>query len=166
MPYSRQITELVTHIMIKNNRLAWTVAALIWTLVIVGVISLHSASASNIPSIPSPEKKPPVPGRYQCMNGDILGAGKASWYGPGFHGRKTANGEKFNMNALTAAHRRLPLGTIIRVENPANGEYQIVRINDRGPYIKGRMIDLSYRAAKDLGFDDKGITKVVMKKCS
>lgn len=166
MPYSCHKPRVSKRIMIKHKRSVWTVAALIWSLSLVAMLSLHSASASMMTSIPNPGTKPPVPAKYQCLNGDIVGAGKASWYGPGFHGRKTANGEKFNMNALTAAHRRLPLGTVVRVENPANGEFRIVRINDRGPYINGRVIDLSFRAAKDLGFEKKGITKVVLKKCS
>jgi rare lipoprotein A len=73
----------------------------------------------------------------------------ASWYGPGFHGRLTANGERFNRNALTAAHRTLPFGTIVRVTY--RGKSVVVRINDRGPFIKGRTIDLSEAAAKKIG---------------
>ena len=86
--------------------------------------------------------------------------GVASWYGPGFHGRKTANGEVYNMNELTAAHRTLPLGTVVKVRNFDNGKSVVVRINDRGPYIKGREIDLSYRAAHELGMVKKGKERV------
>ncbi len=78
-------------------------------------------------------------------------SGIASWYGPGFHGRKTANGETFNMDALTAAHRWLPFGSLVRVQNMINGRSVDVRINDRGPFIKQRIIDLSRAAAKALG---------------
>jgi len=74
--------------------------------------------------------------------------GEASWYGPGFHGRKTANGERFDTYELTAAHKTLPFGTILRVTNLENNLFIVVRVNDRGPYIRGRIIDLS-RAAKD-----------------
>lgn len=74
--------------------------------------------------------------------------GEASWYGPGFHGRKTANGERFDTYELTAAHKTLPFGTILRVTNLENNLFTVVRVNDRGPYIRGRIIDLS-RAAKD-----------------
>lgn len=75
--------------------------------------------------------------------------GIASWYGPGFHGRKTASGERFNQNALTAAHKTLPFGTIVAVTH--KGKTIRVRINDRGPFIKGRVIDLSKAAARALG---------------
>lgn len=89
-----------------------------------------------------------------------LQVGKASWYGKKFHGRKTASGERFDMNALTAAHRTLPLGTVVQVRNPANGQSAVVRINDRGPYSGDRVIDLSRAAAKRLGFLDKGVARV------
>jgi rare lipoprotein A len=75
----------------------------------------------------------------------------ASWYGPRFHGKKTANGEKFNMHALTAAHKNLPMNTLVRVTNIKSKKSVIVRINDRGPYHKNRSLDLSYAAAKRLG---------------
>jgi rare lipoprotein A len=78
--------------------------------------------------------------------------GRASWYGPGFNGRSTANGERFNQGALTAAHKSLPFGTKVRVVNKKNGKSLVVRINDRGPFIKGRIIDLSKGAAQKLGF--------------
>ncbi len=76
--------------------------------------------------------------------------GIASWYGEGFHGQLTANGEVYDMEALTAAHRTLPLGTIVKVTNAENGKQVHVRINDRGPYADGRIIDLSYASAREL----------------
>jgi rare lipoprotein A (peptidoglycan hydrolase) len=87
-------------------------------------------------------------------------AGKGSWYGRWHQGRKTANGERFNMYQMTAAHRSLPLGTIVRVTNPATGKSVKVRINDRGPYYKGRVIDLSAAAARALGISKKGTARL------
>lgn len=86
--------------------------------------------------------------------------GKASWYGKRFHGRKTACGERYDMFALTAAHRKLPLGSVLRVTNLANNRHVIVRVNDRGPYIGGRIIDLSVAAATELRMVTKGVSKV------
>ncbi len=83
--------------------------------------------------------------------------GQASWYGPTFHGRRTASGERYNMHDFTAAHRTLPFGTIVKVTNPANGKSALVRITDRGPFHGNRIIDLSYAAAQYLGVS---VTKV------
>jgi len=77
--------------------------------------------------------------------------GVASWYGGKFHGRKTASGERFNMYNLTAAHPDIPLNTYVKVTNVQNGQNVVVKINDRGPFIKGRIIDLSYQSAKKIG---------------
>ena len=77
--------------------------------------------------------------------------GAASWYGPGFHGRKTANGERFNTHAMTAAHKSLPFGTKVRVVHEKSGRSVVVRINDRGPYAHGRIIDLAQAPARALG---------------
>ena len=79
--------------------------------------------------------------------------GLASWYGPRFHGKRTANGERFDTAAMTAAHKTLPFGTWVLVKSVNTGNTVIVRINDRGPFIKGRIIDLSNAAAKALGFN-------------
>ncbi len=84
----------------------------------------------------------------------------ASWYGKRFHGRQTASGDVFDMNALTAAHPSLPFGTRVRVTNLDNGRSVIVKINDRGPFVKRRIIDVSRRAAEKLGFVREGITQV------
>ena len=86
--------------------------------------------------------------------------GIASWYGHRFHGRQTANGEVFNMYAMTAAHRVLPLPSVVRVTNLSNGRSVVVRINDRGPYAHERIIDLSLVAAEKIGFRRKGVTRV------
>ena len=86
--------------------------------------------------------------------------GMASWYGDDFHAKRTANGEKYDMHTLTAAHRTLPLPSIVKVTNLENGRSLVVRVNDRGPYVKERIIDLSKRAAQLLGYQVKGTTKV------
>jgi rare lipoprotein A len=86
--------------------------------------------------------------------------GLASWYGKDFHGKKTANGEYFNMNALTAAHKTLPLPTFVKVTNLANGRTIILRVNDRGPFVGDRVIDVSRRGAQLLGFQKQGVTRV------
>jgi len=82
----------------------------------------------------------------------------ASWYGPGFHGRKTANGERFNQHALTAAHRTLPFGTLLAVTH--KGKTTVVRVNDRGPFVRGREIDLSAAAAREIGLRGVGIVSI------
>ena len=86
--------------------------------------------------------------------------GIASWYGPNFHGGKTSNGEQYNMYAMTAAHKTLPMNTMVRVTNKNNGRSVVVRINDRGPFVKGRIIDLSYLAGKKIGIDTTGTAPV------
>ena len=88
------------------------------------------------------------PGSWSEQN---FQSGQASWYGPGFHGRRTANGEIFNTRELTAAHRTLPFGTRVRVTNKRTGLSTVVRINDRGPYAHGRVIDLSKASAEAIG---------------
>ncbi|KAF0151209.1 MAG: rare lipoprotein A [Ignavibacteria bacterium] len=89
-----------------------------------------------------------------------IGVMTASWYGPRFHGKTTANGEIYNQMALTAAHKSLPFGTLLQITNPRNGKSVIVRINDRGPYIEGRELDLSKGTAKTLGIIQKGVVRV------
>jgi rare lipoprotein A len=86
--------------------------------------------------------------------------GVASWYGLPFHGRRTANGERFDMNALTAAHKTLPFGTLVKVRSLVNGREVVVRINDRGPFTPGRIIDLSHAAAKAIGLLGIGTKRV------
>lgn len=86
--------------------------------------------------------------------------GTASWYGPGFHGRRTASGEKFNSLAMTAAHRSLPFGTKVRVVNEKNGRSVVVRVNDRGPFARHRIIDLAKGPAQELGLTSSGTAYV------
>lgn len=89
--------------------------------------------------------------------------GMASWYGEDFHGKQTSNKEIYDMHAMTAAHKTLPFGTHVRVTNLNNGKSVVVRINDRGPFVKGRIIDLSYAAAQKLGMAETGVAPVVIK---
>jgi rare lipoprotein A (peptidoglycan hydrolase) len=110
----------------------------------------------------------PLPGALALLTEAAAGGdpvvktfvGLASYYGPGFHGRRTASGEIFDMHELVAAHRTLPLGTVARVTNLANGRSVVLRINDRGPYIRGRVLDVSKGAAKALAFVRAGTTRV------
>jgi rare lipoprotein A len=93
----------------------------------------------------------------------IIETGLASWYGEAYHGKPTASGEPFNMNERTAAHKTLPFGTLVEVEKLADGRRVVVRINDRGPHIEGRIIDVSKRAAGDLGMIDAGLADVALR---
>jgi rare lipoprotein A len=86
--------------------------------------------------------------------------GNASWYGPQFNGRKTANGEHFDCESLTAAHPNLPFGSLVRIVNPRTRQFEVVRINDRGPYQEGREIDVSYRVARKIGLIYSGVSQV------
>lgn len=95
-------------------------------------------------------------------SGAEIGRGEASWYGPGFHGRLTASGERFNQEDMTAAHKTLPFGTRVLVRVPRTGREVVVRINDRGPYAKGRIIDLSSAAANAIGLKARGHDAVVL----
>ncbi len=91
---------------------------------------------------------------------DYKATGLASFYGKNHHGNQTANGERFNMYALSAAHTTLPLPSCVRVTNLKNNKSVVLRVNDRGPFIKGRIIDVSYAAAKELDFIGAGLTEV------
>lgn len=92
--------------------------------------------------------------------------GKASFYAQKFHGRMTASGERLHKDSLTCAHRYYPFGTLLRVYNPANGKSVLVRVIDRGPFVRGRIIDLSWRAAKELGIISQGVAMVTVQKAT
>jgi rare lipoprotein A len=141
---------------------------------VVSTPSLQSLSLPNI-SLPAPSSLPVSSrGEKKKAKADekefptilpqdeekTIQTGMASWYGPGFHGKRTANGEVYNQHALTAAHRTLPLGTRAVVTNVNTGESVEVRINDRGPYKYGRVIDLSYAAARRIGMWASGVVPV------
>lgn len=134
-------------------------AGFVWVACVALVVYLGTAVASGNrerlwESLSLPEDSAPV------SSGSFRTLGRASWYGPRFDGQPTANGEIFDMNALTAAHRTLPLGSRVLVHNLENDRRVVVRINDRGPYIQGRDIDLSYGAARQLGMVPDGIARV------
>lgn len=98
--------------------------------------------------------------KYNNDKGKLIETGEASWYGPKFHGRLTANGETFDQYDLTAAHRTLPFESIVRVVNKRNNKSVTVRINDRGPYAKSRIIDLSWKAAENIDIINSGHAEV------
>lgn len=116
----------------------------------LGLLVLVQGLACRSPSVPPP----------QTVKKGYTERGLASWYGPGFDGRRTANGEIYDMHALTAAHKTLPFGTVVEVTNRDNGKSTRVRINDRGPFVKGRIIDLSKRGAKKIDMIGTGTARV------
>ncbi|HYL92003.1 MAG TPA: septal ring lytic transglycosylase RlpA family protein [Alphaproteobacteria bacterium] len=112
------------------------------------LVTCAGIGAAPLPNRPTPQASV----RTKVSKVEPYQVGKASWYGKQFHGRTTASGEDFDMFELTAAHRQLPLGTYVKVTNLRNGRWIIVRVNDRGPYVTGRILDLSYSAARMLEF--------------
>jgi rare lipoprotein A len=129
-----------------NARLFFIWAGLRWLLLMFLIVPVVQAPALAELSLP--------PKRL------LTWTGKASWYGARFHGRPTAFGEVYDMNAMTAAHAYLPPGSIIRVTSLRTGVSRVVRINDRGPYWPGRELDLSFRAASQLGIIESGVARV------
>jgi rare lipoprotein A (peptidoglycan hydrolase) len=111
-----------------------------------GAVESHGAQSSS--------------GEAQSSAEELGAVGMASWYGGSYHGRQTASGEIFDENGLTAAHRSLPFGTQVKVTNLANGRSLTLRINDRGPFVGGRIIDVSRKAAEQLGFKKEGLARV------
>ena len=125
----------------------------------MAVLSAVLAGCSTTPERGTTPSNAAAPTQSQGVE---LGRGRASWYGPGFHGKRTASGERFDMNELTAAHRTLPFGTRVRVRNTQNGREVVVRINDRGPQVRDRIIDLSKAAAEVLDLLRAGEAPVVL----
>ena len=126
---------------------------MLWVIVTLG-------SEGCMTSPPTPETLATVAPPPQSR--PATETGRASWYGEPHHGRPTANGERFDMNGISAAHNTLPLGTIVRVVNLKNGRSLEVRINDRGPFVDNRVIDLSLGAAKKLGMVHGGLADVMI----
>ena len=135
-----------------------------FTFVVLAISVIQGCSISGIPNSSLQNRPDPVDvGSGATPRSDSpanVYIGAASWYGPGFNGKKTASGEIFDETRLTAAHKSIPLGRKVKVTHLGNGKSVEVLINDRGPYVEGRMIDLSYAAAKALGMIDYGIAKV------
>lgn len=125
-----------------------------YPLLLLFVISLILSSCGTTGRVSQPETYP------DAGKGEVIEEGVASWYGPKFHGNLTANGEKYDMYGLTAAHRTLPFNTVLRVENQDNGKSVVVRINDRGPFAKNRIIDLSKKAAQEIDMIGNGTAPV------
>jgi len=127
------------------------------TLLLTGLV--HASSVS----IP-PTQKPYIINRIKyypiSSSAGYIETGTASWYGPDFHGKKTSNGERYDMYKPTAAHKILPMNTMLHVKNLENGKDAVVRVNDRGPFVRGRIIDLSFATAKRLEVVRKGTAKV------
>lgn len=129
-------------------------------LIACGVVGTSSIIPTSSQAISLPESQSETVSRREnswIANGY---SGHASWYGPGLYGNPTANGETLRPGTLTAAHRTLPFGTLVRVTNLRNGRSVVVRINDRGPYIGGRVLDLNKYVASLLGFIDSGVIPV------
>ena len=102
--------------------------------------------------------------QFSILNSQSIQSGKASFYARKFSGHRTASGERLHHDSLTCAHRSYPFGTMLKVYNPANGRSVVVRVTDRGPFIRGRIIDLSWRAAKELGIIAQGVAMVTVQK--
>lgn len=131
------------------------------TLFLFPVILLASCGTVKRGSGPAAGPVSGAESRTESLNNSrIIGSGIASWYGPNFHGKLTANGETFNMNDLTAAHKTLPFNTVVKVENLDNNRSVIVRINDRGPYVGDRIIDLSKKSAEEVDMIGAGTANV------
>jgi len=127
----------------------------VWTFSLAASLWLGGCATQAPPTAVTPSA--PQPAEPQ-----EIARGLASWYGEGFHGRTTASGEPFDLKALTAAHRTLPIGSRVRVRNLKTGQEVVVRINDRGPHIGGRIIDLSRAAAAQIGLLGSGVAPVAL----
>ena len=124
------------------------------------ILGLFVVQGCSTLSRDQPPQVPPSQAGAVTTPGTPAHIGEASWYGPGFQGKKTASGEIFDDSKLTAAHKTIPLGSKAKVTNLTNGKTVEVKINDRGPFIDGRMVDLSQAAAKALGMIDRGTARV------
>lgn len=143
-----------------NRVLSSLAAALILAAnVTAAPVSDAPQALSKTPSKTPKTVKPKVKTKARKLEEKPYQVGIASWYGKQFYGKATASGEDFDMFELTAAHRQLPLGTYVKVTNLRNGKSVVVRVNDRGPYVAGRIMDLSYSAARMLSFRD-GVERV------
>ncbi len=134
----------------------------------LGLMAGCTSRAARPTPRPGPEASRPRPRTDEKPGKEprtYLGEGLASYYGPGLHGRPTASGEKFDQNAMTAAHRTVRFGTCLRVVNMENGHSVQVRVNDRGPFKEGRIVDVSLEAARKLDMVKKGLARVRLYRC-
>lgn len=143
-----------------------TLIYLLWGLLLMTSCSVHHVPKEKEPGTTRPPATQksyvikniryyPIPSAEGYSENGI-----ASWYGGKFHGRKTSNGETYDMHAMTAAHKTLPMNTMLLIKNLDNGKSTVVRINDRGPFVQGRIVDLSFKAAESLGIAQHGIARV------
>ncbi|MBI3474991.1 MAG: septal ring lytic transglycosylase RlpA family protein [Acidobacteria bacterium] len=148
----------------RGKRMRRRLAESLAVLLSVASLGAGAASGPNSSEAAKVANKPtviqPVSRRSKPIKNSPYEVGTASWYGDYFQGKATASGEPFDMQAMTAAHPTLPLGSFVRVTNLRNGRAVVVRINDRGPVVEGRIIDVSYNTARVLGFEGRGIQKV------
>lgn len=154
-----------------KNRLPLFISICLIAFLLSGCGAIASRKPAEPRYVPFTESGPPrysgesykIKGKRYIIMASAAGYeehGEASWYGPGFHRKKTANGERYNMHSLTAAHTSLPMDTVVEVTNKKNGRKVKVRINDRGPFVKGRIIDLSKKAAQVIELNGKAEVKV------
>jgi rare lipoprotein A len=137
---------------------------------LAALLSCGLASAASNPDAVSPKADSPAPvvrsnrtpkaPKTEAKRASKAQVGTASWYGKKFHGRQTASGDTYDMFQFTAASRTLPLGTVVKVTNLRNGKWVIVKVNDRGPYVGHRIMDVSYGAAQMMGFRQRGLERV------
>lgn len=138
---------------------------LLTLLLLLAVVLLNACAGSSASRYPRSGKSYVINGKRYHIMASAHGyqeKGNASWYGKYFHGRKTASGERYNMYDMTAAHKTLPLGTWVEVKHLRNGRAVTVRVNDRGPFVRGRVIDLSYAAASKLNMANAGVAPVLV----
>lgn len=144
----------------KHNQSCFRYLCVVLLVCFLSTASSSAESAGRRPATQAPYvikniRYFPIPSAHGYSEKGI-----ASWYGPGFHGRRTSNGEIYDKHAMTAAHKTLPMNTMLMVKNIDNGKQTVVRVNDRGPFVRGRVIDLSYKAAQIIGAIHKGTARV------
>ncbi len=133
----------------------WPLTRIASTIIVIGLVGGLLAQGCTTPPRPI--------NRFPGYPVGVVERGEASWYGPGFHGNKTANGERYDMHKLTAAHRTLPLGSVAVVRSLTSGRQVTIRVNDRGPFAKGRILDLSLAGAQALGMVTNGTDRVELR---
>ena len=160
MHHVDQYRTITISIFYRSSRMMTILAVVVLSYLFIGCTTTYEPPPKRPAGYPKPYK---VLGKWYQPLPDSKGfrqRGIASWYGKDFHGKKTSNGERYDMHAMTAAHKTLPLGTYVKVYNLENNRQVEVRINDRGPFVRGRIIDLSYSAASKIGIVGPGTARV------